>query len=77
MLYPSTCVGLRYGPARHMLSGFSREYGYPRCPRPPEGEGYCQVSARKVDLPALLTAYALQRPVPSGRGGVTAPSPHR
>ena len=32
-------------------------------------------SARRVDLPALLGAYALQRSIPSLRGGVTLPSP--
>ena len=58
------------------LSGFSREYDYPRCrlarrPRVLSG------SARTVDFPAALGTYTLQRPVPSGRGGSTAPSPHR
>jgi len=37
---------------------------------------YFHGSARKVDLPAFLIAYALKRPIPSGRGSVTAPSPH-
>ena len=36
---------------------------------------YFHSSARKVDLPAFLIAYALKRPIPSGRGSVTAPSP--
>ena len=60
-----------------MLSGFSRKYGYPRCRRLPEEEAYCRLSAQRVDLPALLSTYGLQRPFPSGRGGVTAPSPRR
>ena len=58
------------------LSGFSWEYGYLRCPLP-----------RKVAVlsgfgtpPGLTWAaytYALQRAIPSARGSVTAPSPHR
>ena len=31
MFYPTTCVRLRYGYLKDMLSGFSREYGYPHC----------------------------------------------
>ena len=31
MFYPTTCVGLGYGSAWDMLSGFSREHGYLRC----------------------------------------------
>lgn len=42
----------------------------------PEDHLYFHGSARKADLPASLKAYALKRPVPSGRGSVTAPSPH-
>ena len=52
MFYPTTCVGLRYGPRRHMLSGFSREPDYHRCHLAPGGAVYCPVSARPVDLPA-------------------------
>ena len=44
---------------------------------PPEGFAYYRVSALRVDLPARIGAYALQRPFPSGRGGVTSASPHR
>ena len=43
MLYPTTCVGLRYGCRHDKLSGFSREYGYPRYRPPPGGTPYCQV----------------------------------
>ncbi len=32
MFYPTTCVGLRYGPSQNMLSGFSRELDYHRYP---------------------------------------------
>ena len=59
------------------LSGFSREYDYLRCRPSPKGRPYSRVSARRVDLPALLGAYILQRGLPSPRGSVTAPSPRR
>ena len=58
------------------LSGFSRESAYLRyC----AARGLCILlsSARKVDLPAFLITYTLQRPFPSERGSVTSPSPHR
>ena len=42
MLYPATCVGLRYGCPGDVLSGFSWEYDYPRCRPPPRGRPYCQ-----------------------------------
>ena len=57
------------------LSGFSRESDYLHYWIPPKGIPYFQVSARKVDLPAFLNAYTLQRGHPSPRGSVTAPSP--
>ena len=53
MFYPTTCVGLRYGPSADMLSGFSREPGYHRCLFAPGGAEYSPVSAHRVDLPAL------------------------
>ena len=59
------------------LSGFSRESGYLRYCTSPKGHAYFQVSARMVDLPAILTAYALQPAIPSAGGSVTAPSPRR
>ena len=37
----------------------------------------CRVSARGACFTTPLDAYALQRAIPSARGGVTAPSPHR
>ena len=52
MFYPTTCVGLRYGPVHHMLSGFSWELAYHRCRIAPRGAPYCPVSAGPVDLPA-------------------------
>ena len=52
MFYPTTCVGLRYGPHQNMLSGFSWEPGYHRCRIAPKGAPYCLVSAAGVDLPA-------------------------
>ena len=54
MFYPTTCVGLRYGPWQDMLSGFSRELDYHRCRIVPGDAPYCPVSAKKVDLPASL-----------------------
>ena len=38
---------------------------------PPEGFAYYRVSALGMDLPVPIYTYALQRPIPSGRGGVT------
>ena len=52
MFYPTTCVRLRYGPLCDMLSGFSREPDYLRCPFVPEDARYCHISASPVDLPA-------------------------
>ena len=60
-----------------MLSGFSREYGYPRYRDGPGARPYCRVSARGACFTTPLDAYALQRAIPSARGGVTAPSPRR
>ena len=57
------------------LSGFSRESGYLHYYHFPKEAVYFQVSAQKVDLPAFLNAYILQRGHPSPRGSVTAPSP--
>ena len=61
---------------RMKLSGFSREYDYPRSAAP-GGDAVLSGSAQGVDLPAPLNAYTLKRAIPSARGGVTAPSPHR
>ena len=57
------------------FSGFSRELDYRLYCIGPESAAYCQVSARLVDLPASLIAYALQPPIPSGGGRSTSPSP--
>ena len=52
MFYPATCVRVRYGYHKDMLSGFSREYAYRRCWIPPEGTPYCQVRLeRRICLP--------------------------
>ena len=59
------------------LSGFSRQHDYLLCRLPPKGMPYYRVSARKVDLPAFLIAYTLQRACPSARGSVTTASPRR
>ena len=60
-----------------MLRGFSWEHGYHRCRRSPGGLPFCPASARRVDLPARLGTFAVQRTIPSVRGCVTSPSPHR
>ena len=57
MFYPTTCVGLRYGYQWNMLSGFSREYGYPHCLICPKASEYCRTSAQGVDLPAPIITY--------------------
>ncbi len=68
---------LRYGPDRYILSGFSWEPGYLRYRRSPGGLPYCRVSAQGVYFTAPLNTYTLQRTIPSVRGSVTSPSPHR
>ena len=52
MFYPTTCVGLRYGPTGNILRGFSWEPDYHRYHLVPEDAVYCHVSAGAVDLPA-------------------------
>ena len=52
MFYPTTCVGLRYGPVTDCLAGFlgsmvTIAIGLPG------GAPYYPVSAQRVDLPAL------------------------
>ena len=52
MLYPTTCVRLRYGCRRDTFSGFSREHAYTRYCRLPEDWAYCQVRlGRRACLP--------------------------
>ena len=75
MLYPTTCVGLRYGYPTGMLSGFSRKQDYRHSRLPPKGMPYFRISAQVVDLPATLITYVLQRAFPSARGSVTTASP--
>ena len=67
MLYPATCVGLRYGPrpARTPRVDFSREYATVRLslrPKPPRTVG------------SRLAATSLQRAVPSARASFAPPS---
>ena len=45
--------------------------------RLPEGSRYFRISAQKVDLPAFLITYILQRAIPSARSSVTPASLHR
>ena len=68
-----------YGTGRRalLLSGFSWKYGYLHYPVVPRDARYYRASARGVDFPAPLYTFALQPPVPSGGGSVTAPSPRR
>ena len=74
--HPATCVRLRYGRWRHVLSGFSREHAYRRCPLP-RRVAVLSGSARHGGLTCLPFAYPLQRAIPSARGRVTSPSPLR
>ena len=74
--HPATCVRLRYGRWRHVLSGFSREHAYRRCPLP-HRVAVLSGSARHGGLTCLPFAYPLQRAIPSARGRVTSPSPLR
>ncbi len=76
MFYPTTCVRLRYGPRRDMLSGFSREYGYHRC-RLARGLAVLSGLATGGGFACPPYSYILQRAIPSARGCVTPPSPHR
>ena len=76
MSHPATCVRLRYGRWRHVLSGFSREHAYRRCPLP-RRVAVLSGSARHGGLTCLPYAYPLQRAIPSARGRVTSPSPLR
>ena len=46
MFYTTTCVRLRYGCRTDVLSGFSREYAYPRYWASPGGCPYYQVRVR-------------------------------
>ncbi len=77
LLYPTTCVGLRYGPCMDMHSGFSREHGYHRSHLAPGGRGVLSRLGTRADLPLPRIPTPLQRTIPSVRGCVTSPSPHR
>ena len=55
MLYPTTCVGLRYGCRTDMLSGFSREYDYLHSLPVPEERQYYRASALMPDLPGIVS----------------------
>ena len=56
MFYPTTCVGLRYGPSADMLSGFSWEHGYHRCRIVPGDAPFCRASPQPGDLPPARIA---------------------
>ena len=51
MFYPTTCVRLRYGPYKDMLSGFSWELDYLHYQIVPEDALYCHFSSSPADLP--------------------------
>ncbi len=51
MFYPTTCVGLRYGPPQDCLADFLGSM-VTTAVRLPGGSRYCPVSARPADLPA-------------------------
>ncbi len=76
MFYPTTCVGLGYGPTADMLSGFSWEYGYLRC-QVVRGRPVLSRFATGGGFACPWYNYAVQRAIPSARGSVTPPSPHR
>ena len=76
MFYPTTCVRLRYGPLWHMLSGFSREHVFHHCPL---ARGLAVLSRFTTETGFAWPpfSYTFQRTIPSVRGCVTSPSPHR
>ena len=76
MFYPTTCVGLGYGSVWDMLSGFSREHGYLRC-RLARGLGVLSRFGTPPGFAWAAYTFAVQRAIPSARGSVTSPSPHR
>ena len=76
MFYPTTCVGLGYGSACDMLSGFSREHGYLRC-RLARGLAVLSRLGTPAGFAWPAFTYTVQRAIPSARGSVTSPSPHR
>ena len=53
------------------------EAGLPALSNKSEDSSVLSGSALEVDLPASINAYTLQRTIPSVRGSVTSPSPHR
>ena len=59
-----------------MLSGFSREHGYHRYPLA-RGLAVLSRFTRRRVLHYAAYSYAVQRTIPSVRGCVTSPSPHR
>ena len=69
-VYGTGCIYLK-------LRGFSRKFAWDYYHLTPEGSVYYRVSAQPADLPTSLIAYALQRPIPSGRESYASSSPHR
>ena len=67
------------GTGRHglKLRGFSWKLAWGHCRFGPRASAYYRVSAQGRGFPRPLTAYALQRPIPSGRSPYAPSSPHR
>ena len=61
MLYPTTCVRLRYGFPMDGLSGFSRQHDYAPYPLVPKNAGYYQVrlGTRTCLRPSTPTPFNL------------------
>ncbi len=76
ILSSTTCVGLRYGQYNDMLSGFSRKSVYALYPFGRSLQVLFGFSIQNGFACPKYT-YAIQRPLPSGRGAITTPSPHR
>ena len=63
------CLNLKF-------RGFSWKPAWGHYHLRPGASVYYRVSAQRADLPAPLNAYALQRPIPSGRSPYAPSSPH-
>jgi hypothetical protein len=59
------------------LRGFSWKLAWGRYRLSIAALAYYRISAQPADFPTSLTAYVLQRAIPSARGPYASPSPHR
>ena len=72
MFYPPTCVGLRYGRAMHLPSGFSRDHGLTRFAQSLRPEPNPRAGGTSLpDGPRSITGTSRTRP------SHPHPSPHR